>query len=271
MTGDLLVGGTRTRIESEGNGPPLILLHGLGGPLIWQRVSPLLAGSFRVITVHLPGFGESEGPVEPLTTEGAVSCVTALADLLGLENFSCCGTSWGGEVAARVAAAAPSRVSRLILVNSIGFDRASGRVMPPLLDRIVASKMFGNAASLILRSERLACLIGRRSFHDPALRPPGYCRDVHRQIMYERHRKSLTGALRSIAAEPSRAASIVASRSLPVLVVAAANDAILTHRAAPALLSGAPHARFELIPGCGHSLPLEKPEALADLLRRFLS
>lgn len=258
------------RVEWEGEGPALFLLHGLGGPLIWQRVSPLLAAKFRSVTIHLPGFGESEGPVEPISTDGAAACVSAVAHQLGIGAYALCGTSWGGEVAARcVTAAPPGRIERLVLVNSIGFDRASGRVVPPVLDWIVRSAFFGAAGAFVLRSERVACLAGRRSFYAADARPPGYCRDVHAQIMYERHRAAIFGALRSMARERSRAASIVASSGIPSLIVAAGHDRILSHAAVEGCLAHAPNARLRILADCGHSLPLEKPEELAEIIAGF--
>jgi pimeloyl-ACP methyl ester carboxylesterase len=83
----------------EGSGPPLVLVHGLGGSgLSWAPVLPSLAAEREVIAPDLPGFGQSE----PLPGEVSIATLTdALADYLkaaGLESASIVGSSMGARM-----------------------------------------------------------------------------------------------------------------------------------------------------------------------------
>src|SRR5882672_8671227 len=64
---NMIVDGIRTGFREAGSGTPLVLVHGLGGPLMWQRVVEPLSRNFHVIAIDLPGFGESGCAAHRLT------------------------------------------------------------------------------------------------------------------------------------------------------------------------------------------------------------
>jgi pimeloyl-ACP methyl ester carboxylesterase len=101
-----------------GEGPPLLLLHGLAASARWwTRNVPELAARYRVRAVDLPAFGASPHGA-PFDLERIPDQVVALMDELGIERASIVGHSMGGLIAARMAADHPSRVDRLILVDA---------------------------------------------------------------------------------------------------------------------------------------------------------
>src|SRR3977135_3417105 len=112
------IGGRRGHLLEGGPGTPLLLIHGLGGPLMWQKVLGPLSKRFRVVAVDLPGFGESDplssSPAVPDERVGRDSSygeflfeVTALAELV---RPVVCGISWGGQLAVQFADRHPDRV-----------------------------------------------------------------------------------------------------------------------------------------------------------------
>ena len=105
--------------EDEGQGLPLVLLHGyaLNG-VMWDLQIPIFAKSFRVINVDLRGFGKSSCGNK---WSGSVMAadVSGLIKSLSLENIAILGFSMGGPVAFRAALENPDLVSRLIMVSSI--------------------------------------------------------------------------------------------------------------------------------------------------------
>ena len=116
--------GTRIHFRDEGepNNPVIVLLHGFNGSLFnFERLVPLLANDFRLISIDLPGFGLTGAtPSADYTTEGFINAVTKLTDELGIEKFSIAGNSMGGGVAWRYALEYPSKVEGLILLASSG-------------------------------------------------------------------------------------------------------------------------------------------------------
>ena len=117
--------------DISGDGPPLILLHGLAGSARWwQRNTPALERSFRVHAIDLPGFGASKREARFVLDEAPAQLIATM-DELGIERASFVGHSMGGLVAAGLAAEYPDRVDKLILVDA-GFLSLD----PHLLHRI---------------------------------------------------------------------------------------------------------------------------------------
>src|SRR5438552_4558658 len=86
------------RFERRGEGPPLLLLHGLGSSLrVWDPVRPLLEARMDVITLDLPGHGGSPAPL-PLASSARALALTiaAFLDQLGIETAHLAGNSLGG-------------------------------------------------------------------------------------------------------------------------------------------------------------------------------
>ena len=100
----------------EGNGEPLILIHGLGGSSgWWVRNVAFLSRYFTVYTVDLPGFGTMRRCPAPFSVNGAVAWLRTLLDALKLEQVSLIGHSMGGLISAIFAAEYPDRLNRLVL------------------------------------------------------------------------------------------------------------------------------------------------------------
>jgi pimeloyl-ACP methyl ester carboxylesterase len=115
-----------------GEGPPLVLLHGLAASARWWQPNiPALSRSFRVTAIDLPGFGASHRLARFVLREVPGQVVRAM-DELGIERASIIGHSMGGLVAGGIAADHPDRVHRLVLVDA-GFLSLS----PGIVSRVV--------------------------------------------------------------------------------------------------------------------------------------
>ena len=109
--------------EEQGEGQPLVLLHGgIGSSDMFAGVLPELAAGRRVVAVDFPGHGRTADVDRPLAPELLAGDVAALIEQLGLAPADVLGYSLGGEAAFRLAVEHPSLVRRLVLV-SIPFRR----------------------------------------------------------------------------------------------------------------------------------------------------
>jgi pimeloyl-ACP methyl ester carboxylesterase len=109
-------------IDTGGDGPPLLFIHGLGG--IWQNWLlniPAFMGTHRCVAVDLPGFGLSDKPDE-CSIPGFARTVDAVCGQLGVEEPAVVGNSMGGFVGAELAVRYPARVSKLVLVAAAGLS-----------------------------------------------------------------------------------------------------------------------------------------------------
>ena len=109
---------------------PIVLLPGTASSLqTWDGWERALRADHRVVRMDLPGFGlTGPSPDNDYTIEAYVRFTLHLLDALAVRRFSIAGNSLGGEIAWHVAAAAPDRVSRLVLVDAAGYPMASTSV-----------------------------------------------------------------------------------------------------------------------------------------------
>ncbi len=124
--------GLEVRYRDEGEGPVVLLLHGICSSLeTWDGWSQALKGELRVIRLDIPGFGLTGPAPDPsvYTREGAVAFLDGFAAHLGVERFSIAGNSLGGYIAWTFAVAHPEKVEKLILVDPVGYHQK----MPGLL------------------------------------------------------------------------------------------------------------------------------------------
>jgi pimeloyl-ACP methyl ester carboxylesterase len=115
-------GNVRTRVLSAGEGEPLLYLHGIGG-LRWDPFVDALATRFAVHAPEHPGSGDSVG-LEHLDGMWDLALhYDEVLDELGVDRARLVGHSFGGMVAAEVAANSRRRVERLVLVAPLGLWR----------------------------------------------------------------------------------------------------------------------------------------------------
>jgi pimeloyl-ACP methyl ester carboxylesterase len=118
--------GGRLHYLSMGDGPPLVLLHKLGGwAPEWRGIAPLLARKFRLVAFDMPGHGQStmsgKAPYIMTLGEHAAMIHAALRDM-GIENFHLMGASLGGCASVVLAASYPRAVARMALLSTAFFS-----------------------------------------------------------------------------------------------------------------------------------------------------
>jgi pimeloyl-[acyl-carrier protein] methyl ester esterase len=251
-------------VESVGQGPPLVLLHGwalhsgLWGPLV-----PRLARRFRVHAVDLPGHGHS-AVVEPYTLEAVTEAVAAsTADID--EPLTVLGWSLGGIVAMHWALAEPQRVARLVLVCTTP-RFAAGADWPHGMESATLAR-FGDELRVAWRQtlQRFLSLQVQGSEHGraalAAMRHDLFTRGEPAPVV-------LAKALDALGSIDLR--QRVPMLAQPTRIVAGERD-VLTPAAASAWLAAAlPQATARTIPGAGHAPFLSHPDAFAAALDDFL-
>ncbi|MFD0665749.1 alpha/beta fold hydrolase [Thermocatellispora tengchongensis] len=124
------VHGYRRAFRMAGDGPPLLLIHGIGdSSATWEPVLPLLARRFTVIAPDLLGHGESDKPRADYAVAAYACGMRDLLSVLGVDRVTVAGHSLGGGIAMQFAYQFPERCERLVLVDSAGV----GAEVHPLL------------------------------------------------------------------------------------------------------------------------------------------
>ncbi|MFF3854501.1 alpha/beta fold hydrolase [Micromonospora sp. NPDC002575] len=265
------VRGRAARCRVAGDGPPVVLLHGIGRTLAdFAELHERLAPDHRVISVDLAGHGGSAPLDEPHTLPALARATADCLDALGVPGPAhLLGNSLGGAVAMRLAVDDPARAASLVLVGSAGF----GREVTVAL-RLLAVRPLGR---LLLRPSRAVTRrVERALFHDrrhvtaarlaaamTAARRPHAAR-VMRELV------GSLGTWRGVAA-PWRQELLdaVARLDLPVLVVWGDRDLILPAAHLDAARARLPRARTHLFADTGHLPQVERAEEFHRLVTGF--
>lgn len=271
MTRKLEVFGRRVNvIDTGGDGPPLLFIHGLGA--LWQcwllNMPPFME-THRVVALDLPGFGESEMPTGEISVRGYARVVDDVCGRLGLESPAVVGNSMGGFIGAELALAFPTRVERLVLVSAAGLS-IEYRRREPLM---AAARMWAAATTYA----------GVRS--EPVVRRPRLRRVALQTVLRYPERLSvpLTTELVNGAGKEGFIPALDALMNysfrdrlerieMPVLIVWGRNDMLVPVEDAEEYerLIGA-NARKVIFEDTGHVAMLERPSRFNELLRRFLA
>jgi pimeloyl-ACP methyl ester carboxylesterase len=134
LSRDLEIDGRSVHVvDTGGDKPPLLFLHGLGG--VWQNwlmTIPAFMDTHRCVTFDLPGFGESEMPREDISIPGFAKTADEVCERLGIECPVVIGNSMGGFVGADLALSFPTRVDKLVLVSAAGLSTEYVKAEPVL-------------------------------------------------------------------------------------------------------------------------------------------
>ena len=173
-----MIGAGQLRFRVGGSGTPLILLHGLAGSSEWwQRNVDACCDCFETYRLDFTGFGESRR-LGRFDLQGAVQSLLSWMDERGIERAHVVGHSMGGLVAARLAATAPDRVIKLVLVDAaflrfdpgllkrgIGFAREARRSSTDLVAMFVRDSLRAHPLSAITATSQLLRTDWRDDLH----------------------------------------------------------------------------------------------------------
>jgi pimeloyl-ACP methyl ester carboxylesterase len=261
---------TAIAIDVTGNGPPLVLLHGVGANrFIWRHVSPRLGGERRVLAPDLPGFGESP-PAGSGFGLGQVAAVLAEAVIEQTGGaFDLVGNSLGGAVALQLAADRPELVRRLVLAAPAGFSPApwpvaemAGRLAGPAirLRRMVGAPVAG------VPVVRRALLWG--AIAEPQRLPSD---DARTMLLGSRGSSRIGAAVTAVLRADMR--PVLARVDAPLGLLWGERDRVVPISTLELIRSSHPHVVVETIPDAAHVPQLERPEefvsGLLGLLERL--
>jgi pimeloyl-ACP methyl ester carboxylesterase len=256
--GVVRVDGTRLYYRTLGSGPPLVMLHGLGGThQDWEYQMPVFAQHFEVIALDFRGHGGSDRSGHYSVPQFAADTWQVL-DELKIRRFNLLGYSMGGAVALQMALEAPARIERLVLSNTLSSfrtDTLGKRIL--LWTRLFMMGFLG--------PRRLAEVMTKRVFPRPEQA------DLRERVAKRNAQNDKIVYLHSIRALTEwSVADRVGELKMPVLVLAAEHD-FVPRVDTDAFVRALRDARFELFPGTRHGLPQEMPDdfnrAVLDFLR----
>jgi len=249
---ELLDGKFKTRVLTAGEGPPVVFLHGAGG-LFWDPFLDALASRRRVIAPQHPGSGGSQGLEHLEDVLDLVLYYGELFDVLGLGAVSLIGHSFGGMVAAEIAATNPERIDKLVLLAPLGLWIDDH----PIPDISTLDPAGLPALLLADPGGPLAGLLTSPDVTDPeALFQAAMGMASILQFIWPIPDKGLNRRLYRVKAD--------------TLVVWGAQDRLVDPAYGPAFTAAIPNARLEIVDGAGHLPQLEQAAHVIGLVDGFL-
>ncbi|WP_244244814.1 alpha/beta fold hydrolase [Leptospira koniambonensis] len=126
------IGDLNIHYRDEGQGPVIILLHGVCSSLhTWDAWAEILKSRYRVIRIDLPGHGLTGPPedIEKLNLEEGVEVLNQFLDYLKVDSFYLVGNSMGGYISWNYVLKYPNKVQKLVLIDAAGYAQP----MPPMI------------------------------------------------------------------------------------------------------------------------------------------
>ena len=249
--------------------PVVVALHGVTGHArTWDDEARLLAGRRRVLALDQRGHGDSEPAVDgDYSDDALLADLVAFGDALGLRRFSLLALSLGGRVAINFAGRHPDRVERLIVVDigpeiapagraRVGAFMAEAPEHFETVDAVVAHMRANNA-------RYTEAMLRHRAQHAVRPLPTGGFTWKYDRALRDAIRQ---GRMRAPADLWPQWRAI----TCPTLVVRGEESDVFSEETAKRMIDELPAARLVVVPGAGHTVPGDQPEAFQALLREFL-
>jgi pimeloyl-ACP methyl ester carboxylesterase len=262
------VKGVRMRYFVGGEGPPLVLVHGLGGGAAnWTELAPLLARRHRLLVPDLPGHGGSSALPAVSGLEPFADRVALVAGRERMLPAPVVGHSLGGAIVLRLALRRPPDVQAIVLAGSAGLSIGNvwGRQLMSVFSTVRPGRLAAQQRGRVARSPLLRRVVfGAVSVADPvALTNEAVEGFLAAQLLHT----DVDSAWQALRADDPR--QELEQVRVPVLVLWGAEDSQLPLDDAFEYTRRL-RARLRVIPGCGHLLIGERPDvcdrAIADFL-----
>jgi pimeloyl-ACP methyl ester carboxylesterase len=243
---------TVVHYREAGQGPVLLLIHGLGSSSeSWINVMEPLARGYRVIAIDLPGYGKSDKPGADYSLLYHAGAVKEFMQALGLTRVSLAGNSLGGWIAALIALDDPERVSNLILVNSAG------------LRRDAAASVNLNPATREEEKNLLLALFSNKTAVTEKL--------VTDQWEYRKEiRQTVTATQESFKAVMPLLDNRLKDIKVPTLIIWGREDSLIPLDVAERFNKGIPGSKLVVIEQAGHLPQIEQPAAFVTAVKGFV-
>jgi len=253
------VDGIRLAFTDEGDGPPLVLVHGF--PLsraCWQPQIDTFRSSHRCIAPDLRGFGESEASEGPVTMDRYADDIAGLIEALSTGPVVLAGHSMGGYVALAFARRHPELLRGLVLVAT-----RAGQDAP----EVAAGR---RATAEAVRAHGIQGVVDAMT---PKMLAPDNSKKsllkAVRGFMAPSSRDGVVGALLGMAERPD-AIPQLAGITVPTFIVTGDEDAIIDPAESQLIEQAIEGAQLQVIPDAGHFVALEQAEAFNRELREWL-
>jgi pimeloyl-ACP methyl ester carboxylesterase len=238
-----------------GNGPAVVIVHGVGGHKEdWREVMSELAKTHTVFAIDMLGFGASSRDAPDLSMNAQAAAISTLLATQTIPRASVIGNSVGGWVAATFAANYPRSLDKLVLIDPAGF-RAMFDGEPPV-------KLF---PSTVDETQKLL----RYVLHSDFAHTREFAEKAFADIQ-AKNEKTIEMRLNKGLFESTRLEDLGAKIKVPTLVVWGSEDRLFPPQIADVVVTSIAGAQKVLVPKAGHFPQVDNPKGVIDPISEFL-
>ena len=250
-------------VRVRGQGRPAVLWHSLfvdDGS--WGRLVPRIEGKRQLVIINGPGHGDSGDPGRRYSIEQCADAARIILEELGVRQpVDWVGNAWGGHVGALAAARSPELIRSLVMLGSpiaalSPFERVRTYLLLGLYRLTGPSAMVVNGTARVLLSARTLA-------HDLEA-----VQQVH-ECLRRADRRMLRNAIVSLSLRRTALTETLKQLSQPTLIVTGADHHGFTPEQARAAATLLRHGEIAVIPDAAYLIPLEAPDASAELIGDF--
>jgi pimeloyl-ACP methyl ester carboxylesterase len=253
----------------------LVLIHGLADEAdTWRHLLPALSADHRLLAPDLPGFGRSDKPKRAYTAAFFQETLLELLDVLQIERATLVGHSLGAMVAQSIALAHPERVERLVLIGGSLVAAPQKLTLGTLLFTIPG---LGERLYTRLRKNPQAAYETLRPYYGDLDRLPQADRAflyqrVNERVWSDGQRRAFFSTFRHLArwlpAQQKGLPARLAECTVPTTAVWGEMDRMNPVESARRLVELHPATQAVVVPGAGHNVHQENPEAVLRAIGR---
>lgn len=270
----ILIHGHERAYIRTGEGPALLLLHGLGcDHTTWLPVIHDLAKHFTVIAPDLLGHGASAKPRADYSVGGYANGMRDLLTVLNIDKVTVVGHSFGGGIAMQFVYQFPERTERMILVAPGGL----GPEVSPLIRAVTLPgfhQLMGLATLPGVRHVGKAGLRALSRSQLTAARDLDEVAEIYESFKDPRARAAIRHVVRAVVDMRGQIVTMVdrayLTQAMPMLVVWGADDAVIPAKHAENVAHIAPGVMVELMPNSGHFPHKDHPDRFVKIVQDFI-
>jgi Predicted hydrolases or acyltransferases (alpha/beta hydrolase superfamily) len=278
------LGSLRIHHTYGGRGSPVLFIHGLGssGYIEWRFNLEAASDQHRVYAPDLPGFGRSEKPRARYGVPYFTRFIERYMQARALRSAAVVGASLGGRIALELALENPRRVSKLVLVNTLGFGRPKVHVSYGLVTIPRLGEAVMNVARDALHwapSEMIRSVAGRLTGASHDLKrtmDDAYLDNLRELYAAEGYHDAYLATVRSLVAPKALfgghhdVTKRLNELKVPVQLIWGADDPLFPVAHAARAHALIPNSKLSILEGAGHTPQAERPEEFNRVLRKFL-
>ena len=265
---------TKTGLYCEvfGSGDPIIFLHGLGASLYtWRHLKAPLEGDYKLFLIDLKGFGQSSKPRDNrYSIQDQADLVYELILEHDLKNLTVVGNSYGGAVslllAIRLCAENPNRLTKLILVDSAGYNE-----LLPWFVKLLRTPVLGCLVVHLSPNKLLARTVLKESYYNDKLITDAQVAAYAEPLGMKNGKYALLKAAnQAIPKDIDKWIARYPTISVPTLIIWGDKDKVIPIKIGEKLDAAIPCSKLTTLANTGHIPQEETPIPTVELIKDFL-